>query len=139
MFKSRESCYEGLIVFLGRDMCTLIRSQGKNPTQAELQKIVAQIDPSGEGCVDFNTFMKVMQMPMTAMESEADLVNAFRAFDKDGNGTVAEGEFSTVMRTFGEPLNDEEVDTLMSAAAPFKDAQGRIQYSGFAKMIHSQT
>jgi calmodulin len=72
------------------------------------------------------------------VESEGDLVNAFRAFDKEGNGFVGEAEFSTVMRTFGEPLNDEEVDQLMTAAAPFKDAQGKIQYAGFAKMIHSQ-
>ena len=31
--------------------------------------------------------------------------------------------------------NDEEIDQLMTAAAPFKDATGRIQYPAFAKMM----
>ena len=33
--------------------------------------------------------------------------------------------------------NDEEIDQLMTAAAPFKDATGRIQYSAFAKTMLS--
>ncbi len=32
---------------------------GKNPTQEELQKIIATIDPQGEGCVNFDQFMRV--------------------------------------------------------------------------------
>ena len=31
--------------------------------------------------------------------------------------------------------NDEEIDQLMTAAAPFKDSTGRIQYANFAKMM----
>jgi len=32
---------------------------GKNPTQEEMQKIIANIDPQGEGCVNFEQFMRV--------------------------------------------------------------------------------
>jgi Ca2+-binding EF-hand superfamily protein len=42
-----------------RSLCTLVRAMGKNPTQEELQKIIAQIDPQGEGCVNFDQFMRV--------------------------------------------------------------------------------
>ena len=118
-----------------RDLCTLVRASGKNPSQAEMQKIIAHVDQSCEGCVDFQTFLKVLKMPMTPLESEADLANAFRAFDKESNGLVSESELQTVMRTFGEPLNDEEVDMLMTAAGPFKDGKGNIKYQGFVKFM----
>jgi Ca2+-binding EF-hand superfamily protein len=42
-----------------RSLCTLVRAMGKNPCQEELQKIIAQIDPQGEGCVNFDQFMRV--------------------------------------------------------------------------------
>ena len=79
--------------------------------------------------------MKVMQMPMTQVETEEELISAFRAFDKEGNGKVTESELQTVMHTFGEPLNDDEIDALMNAAMPYKDGNGSVAYHGFAKLI----
>lgn len=42
-------------------------------------------------------------------DTEDDIIEAFRVFDKDGNGTISAAELRHVMTNLGEKLTDEEV------------------------------
>jgi Ca2+-binding EF-hand superfamily protein len=42
-------------------------------------------------------------------DTEDDIIEAFRVFDKDGNGTISAAEPRHVMTNLGEKLTDEEV------------------------------
>lgn len=42
-----------------QELASLVRAFGKNPKQEDLQKIVTQIDPSGDGNISFDQFMQV--------------------------------------------------------------------------------
>ena len=42
-------------------------------------------------------------------DTEEDIIEAFRVFDKDGNGTISAAELRHVMTNLGEKLTDEEV------------------------------
>ena len=44
-------------------------------------------------------------------DTEEDIIEAFRVFDKDGNGTISAAELRHVMTNLGEKLTDEEVIT----------------------------
>jgi calmodulin len=37
---------------------------GKNPTEAELQDIINEVDPNGDGTVDFPSFLTIMARKM---------------------------------------------------------------------------
>jgi len=92
-----------------KDLGTVIRALGKNPTEAELQDIINEVDPNGDGTVDFPSFLTIMARKMKDQDTEDDIIEAFRVFDKDGNGTISAAELRHVMTNLGEKLTDEEV------------------------------
>ena len=47
----------------------------------------------------------------TLFSSEEEIREAFRVFDKDGNGFISAAELRHVMTNLGEKLTDEEVKT----------------------------
>jgi len=59
-------------------------------------------------------------------------LEAFKVFDKDGNGFISAAELRHVMTNFGEKLTDEEVDAMILEADI--DGDGRINYVEFVKI-----
>ncbi|EKX47820.1 hypothetical protein GUITHDRAFT_86224 [Guillardia theta CCMP2712] len=118
-----------------RELGQLIRALGKNPSQDEMTNLLREVDPNGEGNIDFNAFCNVMARPFRQPETEAELLESFRAFDRDGSGTISTQEFRTVMRNFGEPLTDDEVDEILKAAEACEVQKGVLDYRRFAKVL----
>ena len=72
----------------------------------------------------------------TAADSEEEIVEAFKVFDKDGNGFISAAELRHVMTNLGEKLTDEEVDEMIREADI--DGDGQINYEEFVKMMMSK-
>ena len=47
---------------------------------------------------------------MKDTDSEEEILEAFKVFDKDGNGFISAAELCHIMMNLGEKLMDEEVD-----------------------------
>lgn len=56
----------------------LLRALGKSPTQEDLQKLFAEIDPKGESNVDFKMLCYCMKKQMRAPDPENDVMEAFK-------------------------------------------------------------
>ena len=46
------------------------------------------------------------------INQEEDLIEAFKIFDKDGNGVISAAELRHVMTTLGERLTEEEAEEI---------------------------
>ncbi|CAM4741575.1 unnamed protein product [Rotaria magnacalcarata] len=53
---------------------------------------------------------------MKDTDSEEEILEAFRVFDKDGNGYISADELRNVMTSLGEKLTDEEVNQMIREA-----------------------
>ena len=65
---------------------------------------------------------------MKETDSEDELREAFKVFDKDGNGFISAAELRHVMTNLGEKLTDEEVDEMIREAD--LDGDGQVNYDG---------
>merc|ERR1711918_325966 len=53
-------------------------------------------------------FLSLMARKMKDTDTEEELIEAFKVFDKDGNGFISAAELRHVMTNLGEKLTDEE-------------------------------
>ena len=84
---------------------------------------------SGNGTIDFPEFLTMMAKKMRETDSEEEIREAFRVFDKDGNGFISASELRHVMTNLGEKLTDEEVDEMIREADI--DGDGQVNYEGY--------
>ncbi|CAF3942809.1 unnamed protein product [Rotaria sordida] len=96
-----------------KELGTVMRSLGQNPTEAELQDMINEVDADGNGTIDFPEFLTMMARKMKDTDSEEEIREAFRVFDKDGHGFISAAELRHVMTNLGEKLTDEEVDEII--------------------------
>ena len=72
---------------------------------------------------------------MKDTDSEEELKEAFKVFDKNGNGFTSAFELRHVMTNLGEKLTSEQVDQMIREADV--DGDGQINYEEFVKMMMS--
>ena len=72
-----------------------MRSLGQNPTEAELQDAINEVDVDGSGAVEWEEFCVLMYKKMREKDPEDEIKQAARVFDAEGLGYVGilrEGE-----------------------------------------------
>jgi len=74
-----------------------------------------------------------MARKMKDTDTEEELVEAFKVFDRDGNGFINSAELRHVMTNLGEKLEDEEIDEMLREADV--DGDGQVNYEEFVKMM----
>jgi len=93
--------------------------------------MITEVDTDGNGTIDFNEFVQLMGRKMKETDTEEELREAFKVFDKDGNGFISAAELRHVMTNLGEKLTDEEVDAMIKEADT--DGDGQVDYNEFVK------
>lgn len=66
----------------------------------------------------------MMARKMKDTDSEEEIREAFKVFDRDNNGFISAAELRHVMTSIGEKLTDDEVDEMIREAD--QDGDGRI-------------
>ena len=116
-----------------KELGSMMKSLGQAPTDQDLREIISEVDLDGNGNIDFNEFITIMQKRTRDSDPEEEIISAFRVFDKDGNGTLSTKELRHVMTTIGDKLTDEEVDQMIEEADV--DGDGVINYEEFVRMM----
>ena len=128
-----------------------MRSLGQNPSESELQDMINEVDADNNGTIDFPgtrddqlaingywliyvpEFLTMMARKMKDTDSEEEIREAFKVFDRDNNGFISAAELRHVMTSIGEKLTDDEVDEMIREAD--QDGDGRIDYNEFVQLM----
>lgn len=76
----------------------MLRSIGQNPTEEEILNLVIEYDVNGDGTIDFEEFLEMMAKQAEGMDHTAEIREAFKIFDRDGNGYVDAKELKQVQK-----------------------------------------
>ena len=127
-FKEAFSLFdkEGKGSITAKDLETVLKQFGINPSLTELDDMIKEQDVDGNGRVDFQEFLEAMARKQ---EAEAGLLESFQLADKDGNGLISKAEMKEFIVGQGQPLTDEEVNELFEQGDV--DGDGYINFQEF--------
>ena len=99
-----------------------------------INELISEVDKNNDGKIEFAEFLTIMLMMETVQDEEdQELVEAFRVFDVNHEGTLWRDELESVLTSIGDKLDKTEIDQLVLLADI--DDDGHIDYQEFVKMI----
>ena len=113
------------------DITKIMKNFGYPISRKEVEGMIAEIDTSGDGELDFEEFVTLMQKQTQYIdESDEDMVlRAFKSFDKDHDGKITNYEFRYILSQLGDMFTEEECDTLFKECD--LDNDGILVYQDF--------
>ena len=93
-----------------------MRSLGQNPTDAEVQDMINEVDVDGSGAMEFPEFCVMMVKKMQESDTENEVREAYRVFDKDRDGFISASELRMIFAALPERLSAEEIEEMLEAA-----------------------
>jgi calmodulin len=124
----------------GVELKTVMQSLGQQPTDAEIADMINEVDVDGNGTIEFSEFIAMMEKKLSALDPQTvndEMYQAFKVFDKDGNGFICREELKEAMQNLGEQLCDNDIDEMIAEAD--LDKNGLIDYQEFICMMAPKT
>ena len=113
IFNSYDEDSDGKLTYA--ELLTCVRVCGGNPSIKEFKEMVQVVDVSLEGALDFTQFLSLYVMELKdGPNNEADFLEAFRAFDKEGQGFILVDDLKHVLTSMGtDKLTQDEADVML--------------------------
>ncbi|KAJ8308349.1 hypothetical protein KUTeg_013223 [Tegillarca granosa] len=87
------------------------------------------------GTIELDEFFVMMEKELKRTETEEDLRDAFKVFDRNGDELISMNELRHILDELGEDLSDEEIKDMMSEADI--DGDGYVNYEGMNVVLSS--
>ena len=115
------------------ELGTLVRALGFYPSNHEVQNMIQLVDADNSGLVSIEDFLQLMANHVTKTDTEEDVRDAFRVFDKASDSFISVDDLRAILTNFGERLTNSQVDELLQDWDV--DNDGQINYDELIKML----
>ena len=113
---------------------------GFRPSKEELMDILAEIDEDGSGEIEFGEFCQLCAKFLVEDPDvdtlKRELKDAFRIYDKDGQGFITMDTLRALIAELLSPLTEEELDGIIAELD--EDGSGTMDFDEFCEMMMSQ-
>ena len=113
----------------------ILRSLNEDPEEEEIQQLLDEVDVDGNGEIDFEEFVALMGKRQKQIDLEAEIVNAFKVFDKEENDLISITELRHILSNLNDFMTEDEIDDMLFEAD--SDYDGFINYKDFLKNLMS--
>ncbi len=111
----------------------VVRALNQNPTEAELEEMIKEVDPEDTRQINFSDFVALVLKKWRDIDPEEELLEAFQVFDKERTGYIQAAELKHMLAFQGEKLNDSQVEDFLKRSKP--DEAGLIAYEPLVKLL----
>mmetsp|Transcript_33293 Transcript_33293/g.88388 ORF Transcript_33293/g.88388 Transcript_33293/m.88388 type:complete len:149 (+) Transcript_33293:72-518(+) len=118
-----------------KELGSMLNALGQNPSEQSVRKMIQGFDHD-DGKVDFPDWLSLMARKIKHSDTEDELIEAFKVFDRNGDGFISPDELRTSMVNLGEKLLNSEVDEMIKEADA--DNDNKINYDEFVQMMKAK-
>ncbi len=117
-----------------KELGTVMRSLGQNPTETELMIMINENDSDGNGIIDFDEFIGMMEKRLKLADPFEDYEHAYMVFDKEKKGYIATEDLKHVLQNVNDhTVSEEEIDELIRDMD--RDSDNRISYREYIDLV----
>jgi len=116
---------------------TILRMMGIKFTESQLQGIIADIDEDGSGMLEFEEFCDLSAKFLIEEDEESlksELKEAFRIYDKEGNGYITTQCLKEILKELDNKLTDTDLDGIIEEVD--EDGSGTLDFDEFMEMMN---
>jgi len=117
-------------------VATILRTLGQQFVESELKELIQEIDVDGSGELEFDEFLALTSRFLVEEDSEAmqeELREAFRMYDKEGNGYINVRDLREILRALDDNLTEDELDEMITEIDT--DGSGTVDFDEFMEMM----
>ena len=74
--------------------------------------MINEVDVDGVGKLDFPEFLSLMARKMKETNTEEELLESLKVFDKNGDGYVSLRELKYLITQMGEKMSEDEIEAM---------------------------
>lgn len=111
----------------------MLRALGQNPTEAEVQDVIAEVDVDGSGRLDLQEFLNMMAGELRDTDVVGEAEEAFEWFDKDKDGGIGAGDLAAAAAELGEAVTKGDLAEMVREAD--LDDDGKISKDSLKALV----
>lgn len=115
---------------------TILSMLGYDLSEKMLQDIIKEVDEDGSGELEFEEFCTLSARFLVEEDTEAlqqELREAFRLYDKEGNGYITTDVFRGILHELDDKLSPEELDLMIEEIDA--DGSGTLDFDEFMEVM----
>merc|ERR1712139_386829 len=81
-----------------------MKALGFEPKEGEIEKLIRSVDDDGDGEMDWDDFLRMMEEKILNKDPKDDLLKAFKLFDDDETGKISFKNLKRIANDLGERM-----------------------------------
>ena len=118
------------------ELSKILKAINIEPSDEELKEIIKKLDLEEKKEINYEEFLSIINQREKDVDLEEEVLNAFRVFDKYGNGLININELKYIMMNFGNNWRENEINELLGNADI--DMDGFINFEEFVRTMMSK-
>lgn len=119
---------------------TILRMMGQTYNARTLHELIEEVDADRSGQLEFEEFVTLAAKFITEEDAEAmakELKEAFRLYDKQGNGFIPTSCLREILRELDDQLTEQDLDNMIDEIDG--DGSGTVDFDEFMEMMTGWT